>query len=162
MADPVTLERKTPMRRTPMPRAAAREREREKKRIPRRQTGPTATARDIVWARAGGRCEVCAGPLAGALGFSIHHRLPRRMGGSRRPELNTPANLLAVCGSGTTGCHGRIESNRTRAYEDGLLLRADQAPTDVPAMLADPNHPSHWPRLVWLHDDGTITEEPTE
>lgn len=80
------------------------------------------------------------------------------MGGSRRPELNTPANLILVCGSGTTGCHGRIESNRTRAYEDGLLLRADQTPTDVPTMLADPNHPSQWPRLVWLTDDGTYTE----
>jgi hypothetical protein len=128
---------------------------------PRRtNTGPSTTTRADVWGRADGRCEVCAGPLAGVVGFSIHHRLPRRMGGSRRPELNSPANLVVVCGSGTTGCHGRIEANRERAYEDGLLLRADQAPTDVPVMLADPHHPSQWPRLVWLTDDGTYTEEP--
>lgn len=149
------MERKKPMRRTGFP---SRPREVKKPR-PRRTTGPTSTTRDIVWARAGGRCEVCGGSLAGPTGFSVHHRLPRRMGGSRRAELNTPSNLLVVCGSGTTGCHGRIESNRERAHEDGLLLHDGQDPASVPVMLADPFHPSRWPRLVWLAIDGTYTEE---
>ena len=146
-------------RRSPIARGGPLKRGSSKPGRPR-NTGPSATTSDIVWARAGGRCEICAGPLAGVLGFSRHHRLPRRMGGSRRPELNAPSNLLVICGSGTTGCHGRIESHRERAYEDGLILRADQNPLHVPAMLADPHHPSLWPRLVWLTDDGTYTEEP--
>lgn len=147
-------------RRTPLPRGGPLKRNTAR---PKRQrdTGPTKSTKDLVWARAGGRCEVCGGSLAGMRGFSRHHRRPRRMGGSRLPETNSPANVLLVCGSATSpdGCHQRIESNRTRAYEDGLLLRADQTPTDVPVMLADPNHPSQWPRLVWLTDDGTYNEE---
>lgn len=149
----MTLQRRTPLARSgPLKKTSSRP-----KRT--RDTGPTPTTRGVVWTRAGGRCEVCAGPVTGLIGFSLHHRHPRRMGGSRRPELNTPANLLLVCGSGTTGCHGRIEANRERAYEDGHLIPAGLIPADVPVMLADPNHPSHWPRLVWLHDDGTYTEE---
>lgn len=146
-------------RRTPMPRGNGLRRTSGKPK-PRRPTGPTTTTREIVWARAGGRCEVCGSPIAGVLGFSLHHRHPRRMGGSRRPELNSPANLILLCGSGTTGCHGRIEANRERAYEDGLLLHDGATPTEVPVMLADPYSPSQWPRLVWLTDEATYTEEP--
>lgn len=148
----MTLERKTPMRRTPMPRGA-------RPRAPRaKTTGPNQTTRDIVWARAGGACELCRGSLAGPQGFSVHHRLPRRMGGSRRPELNTPANLLVVCGSGTTGCHGRIESNRTQAYADGLLLHDGVDPAAVSVVLAGPDG---WPRRVLLTVDGMYVD-PTE
>ena len=102
-----------------------------------RPTGPTPTTRELVWARARGRCEVCGDPIAGWPGFSIHHRHPRRMG-SRRPELNTAANALAVCGSGTTGCLDRIEKNRDRAHEGGLLLHDGQTSTGFPVMLASP------------------------
>lgn len=153
----MSLERKKPMRRTGFV-----SRPREVKPSPRRRkdTGPTQTTRDMVWTRAGGRCEVCGGSLAGVTGFSVHHRHPRRMGGSRRPELNTAANLLVVCGSGTTGCHGRIESNRERAHEDGLLLHDGESPERVPVMIPNPLDPSQWPRLVWLTVDGTYTEEP--
>jgi hypothetical protein len=148
-------------RRTPLARGGQLQRaSRPKKRA--RDTGPSATTRADVWGRAGGRCEVCGNPVAGVLGFSLHHRHPRRMGGSRRPELNSPANLILLCGSGTTGCHGRIEANRERAYEDGLLLHDGATPTDVPVMLADPYSPSQWPRLVWLTDEATYTEEPPE
>lgn len=125
-----------------------------------RDTGPSKTTRAEVWGRAGGRCEVCGAALAGPVGFSLHHRLPRRMGGSTRLELNTPANLILVCGSGTTGCHGRIESNREQAYTDGLLLHDGQNPAEVPVMLADPYSQTQWPRVVWLTEDGTYTEEP--
>lgn len=128
-----------------------------------RNTGPTKSTKDLVWARAGGRCEVCGGSLAGMRGFSRHHRRPRRMGGSRLPETNSPANILLVCGSATSpdGCHQRIESNREQAYADGLLLHDGQNPVEVPVMLADPYSQSQWPRVVWLTEDGTYTEGDT-
>lgn len=147
-------------RRTPLPRGGSLKRTSSRPRRPR-DTGPTKTTREIVWTRAGGRCELCGGSLAGMVGFSVHHRLPRRMGGSSRPELNTPANLIVLCGSGTTGCHGRIESNREQAYTDGLLLHDGQDPTSVPVMLTNPTR-SAWPQVLWLTVDGTYTEEPPE
>lgn len=67
--------------------------------------------------------------------MSVHHRRPRRMGGTTDPAVNTPANLAILCGSGTTGCHGEIESRRTDAYADGWLLHAGQDPVDVPVRL---------------------------
>ena len=57
------------------------------------------------------------------------------MGGTTDPAVNTPANLAILCGSGTTGCHGEIESRRTDAYADGWLLHAGQDPVDVPVRL---------------------------
>lgn len=78
---------------------------------------------------------------------SIHHRRPRRIGGSSDPATNSPANLMLVCGSGTTGCHGRIESNRHNAIVLGYLLHAWDDPAKVPVL-----HPRRG--LVLLTDDG--------
>lgn len=77
----------------------------------------------IVIQRAGYLCEKCLGPLGTLEGMSVHHRRPRGMGGTKRPGINEAENLLALCGSGTTGCHGRIEANRAESYSRGLLLR---------------------------------------
>lgn len=54
------------------------------------------------------------------------------MGGSREGWINEPANLLAICGTGTTGCHGLIESYRARSYEHGWLLRHGMDPAFTP------------------------------
>lgn len=137
---------------TPLPRRTTRPRRRA-------ASGPSSTTRATVWARAGGRCELCTASLAGPRGFSVHHRLPRRMGGSTRPELNTPANLVILCGSGTTGCHGWVEGHRERAHADGLLLHAGEDPTRVPVRLAAL---AGWARPVWLLVDGTYSETPPE
>jgi 5-methylcytosine-specific restriction protein A len=151
----MSLPRRTPLARGgPLKRTSGRP-----KRA--RDTGPTKTARDLVWERAGGRCELCGGSLAGMRGFSRHHRRPRRMGGSRLPDTNSAANILLVCGSATSpdGCHHRIESNRTQAYAEGLLLHADQDPAEIPVLINNPTR-SAWPQLVWLTADGTYSEEP--
>jgi hypothetical protein len=58
------------------------------------------------------------------------------MGGTSRPESNGPANLLLLCGSGTTGCHGRIESNRSEAYEKGWLVGQVNDPREVPVWIS--------------------------
>ena len=54
--------------------------------------------------------------------FSFHHRKPRGMGGSNSLDINIFPNLIVLCGTGTTGCHGWVEANREQAYKDGLLL----------------------------------------
>lgn len=118
-------------------------------------TGLTAAVLNKCLRRAAGRCETCGGRLGDRRGvdWSAHHRRPRRMGGSSNdPAVNQPANVLIVCGSGTTGCHGRIESHRTRAYQAGWLLRSGEVPRDTPVRLH-----GGW-RL--LGDDGSAVEAP--
>jgi hypothetical protein len=83
-----------------------------------------------VFARALYRCERCDGSIS--QGASVHHRLPRQMGGSRNAELNKPANLILLCGSGVTGCHGWVESNRDKAREKGYLLFRIDSASEVP------------------------------
>jgi hypothetical protein len=93
--------------------------------------------REAVYLRCGGRCEVnvtddCrarGGRFDAVTGRSIHHRRPRRMGGTRAVDIHDPANLLAVCGNGTRGCHGWIEVNRRAALEQGWLLSSGADPT---------------------------------
>lgn len=97
---------------------------------------PSKATVDIVWDRDLSRCFCCQTMLhRGVGGYSIHHRKPRGMGGSRDPQLNTAANLLLLCGSGVTGCHGWVEQNREEATRLGYLISrlSSQAPALVPA-----------------------------
>lgn len=57
------------------------------------------------------------------------------MGGSKDPMMSSPANLLLLCGSGTEGCHGWVESHRTEAYESGLLVHRVDDPAETPVTL---------------------------
>jgi 5-methylcytosine-specific restriction protein A len=114
--------------------------------------GPSTRVRRLVAERADWRCEVCARPITGD--HSVHHRLPRGMGGSRHAVINSPANLLLLCGSGTTGCHGWIESHRETAYALGLLVHRGHSPAEVPV------HTIHG--RVLLRQDGTTAEASEE
>lgn len=100
----------------------------------RRSTGPSAEVVELVLERDRFSCVGCGRPVGGERGrdWSIQHRIPRGMGGSRDKRLNLPANLLVLCGSGVTLCHGEVESNRTAALLDGFLLHRIQEPTEVP------------------------------
>lgn len=91
------------------------------------------------------RCGLELGPM------SLHHRLPRRMGGTRDVRSSDPRNLVVVCGSGTTGCHGAIESNRTKAYAGGWLLQSYDD-LDLAMVALDG-------RRIYLDADGGRTEE---
>jgi len=93
-------------------------------------SGPTPATRQAVAARAGYHCELCYTPITGQA--SVHHRRPRRMGGTRRSDVNESANLMLLCGSGTTGCHGWVESHRKEALADGIILYDRDIPTDHP------------------------------
>lgn len=114
--------------------------------------------RRAVYARAGGRCEVGATPecqgrrgLFDAItGRSLHHRRPRRMGGTRAIDVHDPANLLAVCGNGSRGCHHFIETNRRLALENGWLLSSGADPVSRACVLRDG-------RIVLLRAHGYVT-----
>jgi len=98
-------------------------------------SGFSPAVRRLVFNRAGGCCEVCGREITDGVPRSLHHRRPRGMGGSKRPETNGAANALLVDGDGVAGCHGWIESHRTEALELGLLVPQGRIPADVPVTL---------------------------
>lgn len=88
-------------------------------------SAPTAKTVALVWVRDRGACARCGKAVRGERGrdWSVHHRRPRGSGGTSLDWPNLPANLLILCGSGTTGCHGWIESHRDEARNAGFLVR---------------------------------------
>ncbi|MFJ4168340.1 hypothetical protein ACIPY3_02405 [Paenarthrobacter sp. NPDC089714] len=56
------------------------------------------------------------------------------MGGSRAAATNLAANLVLVCGSATTECHGWIESQPAQATGRGFRISAAADPEKVPYM----------------------------
>jgi hypothetical protein len=55
-------------------------------------------------------CVICDKPIGKVARLSLHHI-------HRHPRDDVEANLVMVCGDGTTGCHGRIEAR------DPVVLR---------------------------------------
>lgn len=127
-----------------MPRRARERATRAKTTTTRRSTGPTQAQRRAVAERAGYRCELCTKALHDGNDWtevhSFHHRQPRGMGGTTDPDTNSAYQLLLVCGTGTTGCHGHIETNREKAYRYGWLVKRPTDPADVPVRLPVPFH----------------------
>lgn len=87
--------------------------------------------RQMIFDRANFKCERCKGG-PDAFGWSVHHRVPRRMGGSRDEMLHKPANLILLCGSGVSGCHGWVESYRDKAKHQGYLLHQVSSAEEIP------------------------------
>lgn len=81
---------------------------------------PTGVRAEVL-RREGGACLRCGTNLAN-VPSSIHHRKPRGMGGTKDPRSFDLRNLVHICGDGTRGCHGDIESHRSQAHEDGWLI----------------------------------------
>lgn len=125
-----------------------------------RHTGPDQDTSWALYARAGGHCEVCNVDLTTGRSYSKHHRLPRGRGGT-----NVLSNLMLVCGTGTTGCHGMIESRRTIAYTRGWLVRTGIDPAAAPVrihsmrLLADGMPLSARSMHVLLDDTGHYLEQ---
>lgn len=117
----------------------------------RRMTGPTKATRVLVWERDGGACAWCGGPVWEG-DHSLQHRRARGMGGTRRLDANSPANLVLVCGSATTKCHHDIESHPQEAARRGFRLRQGEDPARVPVLYAGRvwvvlGHEGGWERL---------------
>lgn len=102
----------------------------------------TTITNALLMDRCGGICELCQSAPAS----NRHHRRPRGAGGSKDPITDSVVNLLMLCGSGTTGCHQYVESNRALAYENGWLVRQGHNPEAIPVRLLE---------LVYLAPDGS-------
>lgn len=110
-----------------------------------------ARAYSIVRERAGGRCEAAIDNVCLGEHDTTHHR--------RKPgRISVPSNLLAVCGDGTIGCHGWIESHPEWAMEEGLWVSHTEDPATVSAHM-------RWENLrSWyvLEDDGMLVWDTSE
>lgn len=124
-------------RKKPMARVAMARRTVEKQRKQARDTGPTAATKALLWERAGGACERCSLPLSDGQPFSRHHRRPRGSGGSSVPCINEVTNLLLLCGTATTGCHGWVEVHPTESYREGwkVHLTSLSPPARIPVLM---------------------------
>ena len=87
------------------------------------------------------------------MSWSAHHRKPRGAGGTSNPEIGKASNCVILCGSGTTGCHGWVETHRALASEYGLLVSTNgvDRPADIPVRREDG---SWW----WLTNWGSAIE----
>lgn len=91
-------------------------------------TAIPAPIRAAVLERDGG-CLRCGGPLG--LYYSLHHRKGR---GGQAPH--SMANVVALCGSGTTGCHGWVHARPEESYRTGWLVKrlGADGPKDIPVL----------------------------
>ena len=92
-------------------------------------------ARAAIFEAGGWRCVGCgnSSPL------TTQHRIARGMGGTSLRLIGSPTNGVALCGSGTTGCHGWAESHPLAAGMLGWRVSRHEDPTDVP----------WWTRFGW-------------
>lgn len=113
-----------------------------------------ATVRHAFFERERERCFRCRRPIRfedRGIGWSAHHRMPRGAGGVGRKSVLTElarmisavTNCLILCGSGTTGCHGWVESHRAIAEDHGYIVRRGINP---PAGIRIKRHDGSW----WL------------
>lgn len=108
---------------------------------PMTRTGPDCFTRQQVRDR-DQTCVICD-----EQGEQIHHRRPRGLGGTSRPNANSPANLILLC----SGCHRLVESLRKEALDRGLLLpQSVEEPSAAPLVWHG--------RTVLLHDDGSVED----
>jgi hypothetical protein len=95
-------------------------------------------------------CVKCGKPLHVTSG-SRHHRQRRAIGG------HTPENLILLCGSGTTGCHGDVHDHPEDARKHGWIVRATGIiePEEIPLQVVA-NGPGSALRWVMLSAEGTM------
>lgn len=91
----------------------------------REARGPSGATCDLVDRRDREACRRCGRRIAGG---SRHHRQLRRFGD------HSAANLVLLCGSGTTGCHGWVHAHPAEAYRLGWLVHSWHDPAQVPVV----------------------------
>jgi hypothetical protein len=113
---------------------------------------PRAVAK-LVDARDHYACIRCGQHLSITAG-SRHHRQRRAIGG------HTVANLILLCGSGTTGCHGWVHSHPESSRAAGWIVRATGyiLPEETPLQVLDQGV------YIWviLNSQGKATRIPEE
>lgn len=88
-------------------------------------------------------CEICDKQR----GTNHHHRVNKSRGG--RDDL---CNLMWLCGSGTTGCHGWVTENPERSQQRGWSVSGYRDPATVPV-----KRRGEW---VMLFSDGDLVTVP--
>ena len=92
-------------------------------------SNPSRETCRLVDRRDGERCVRCGATYNWA-GFSRHHR---HMRSHPFPGLHLPANLIHLCGSGTTGCHGWVHNHPKTAMAYGWIVSGyNDHPETVP------------------------------
>lgn len=86
------------------------------------------------------RCVKCGRPIVGG---SRHHRQLRSQGGKHTVE-----NLILLCGSGTTGCHGWVHHHPADARDMGWIVSGYAEPDETPVYT--------WRGWLLLLSDGGI------
>lgn len=62
----------------------------------------------------------------------VHHRLPRKMGGTRNEKIAYGlANLISLC----RDCHNWVHANPFAAHQLGYLLKTGEDPEVIPIQL---------------------------
>lgn len=100
----------------------------------------TPEVHQTVTARSGGMCEVCGAERI----WDLHHRHPRKSGGTKRAWIGLASNCLGVCRSD----HNLIESRRILARLLGWLVPEGFDPAACPVM-----YRGGW---AWLTEDGCV------
>ena len=89
---------------------------------------PSQATRTAVLERDRYRCVRCGQSIRNSQ-YSIHHR---RLRSHPYPGLHEIHNLITLCGSGTTGCHGWVHAHPKEAYEHGWMVHGWANPEEIP------------------------------
>lgn len=119
-----------------------------------RDTGPDRRTRAAVLIRDGYMCADGCGPCGpGIAPYSIQHRKRRSQGGT-----SAMSNLILVAGTGTAGCHLRIDSRIDPQDEArGYTVRSFDDPRLIPVMYFERDGSG---AAKYLDDDGNLSDEP--
>jgi hypothetical protein len=79
-------------------------------------------------------CARCGAATGRPHPLSTQHRQARGMGGTSRTAVNLPSNLLTLCGSGTTGCHGWVEAHPAESRANGWSVPSWETPARIPVL----------------------------
>jgi hypothetical protein len=114
-------------------------------------SGPTPKTRQMVIKRDQSTCQWCGCHVDTSSGwYSLQHRRSRGMGGTKQAWVNGPANLVLMCGTGTTRCHGHVEAHPIEAAGRGFRLGIGEHPDLTPI--------EDWSGFRWrLEVDGSRT-----
>lgn len=115
-------------------------------------------ARDTVMARNARMCEIQIEGVCRGMAETYQHR--KRRGHCSPAERWAPSNGLAICGSGTTGCHGWIHRNPEAARERGWEVSAWGDPARESVWLRNPSLLGM--ELYLLRDDGGLEIAPDD
>ena len=108
---------------------------------------PTRLIKELVDVRDQQKCVRCGKSLYN-ISASHHHRKLRSQ--ATETEKHTPSNLILLCGSGTTGCHGWVHNHPKESYKQGWLVRSTLNPEKQPVTT------SQYGRVL-LTNEGTVT-----